>query len=207
MRDEERKEEDQWIRRVQAGKTEVFEKLIRRYEKPIFNLLLRYLGDEAEAADVAQEVFIAAYRAIGKFRSDSRFSTWLYRIAINQAKNNQIRLAKARKRDLLQAPVDGRHGEMDNEGIAALPHKGPGPDGLLEKKEIQQRVQAGLKALKAEDRLLIVLHDLQGLAYGEITHLLDLPLGTLKSRLHRARQALKRELLPHYASEKGGNEL
>jgi len=192
-------EEARWVRRVQDGETEVFENLILRFQKPVFNLLYRYLADQDEAADVAQEVFIAAFKSIRKFRGEARFSTWLYRIAINRAKNRRQGLAKQRQRsvpEVLSDPDD--LGEVCD-GVSRLTDLRPAADLVFEEKETQRRVQEGIKKLKSDESLLILLHDLQGVSYEEMTQILDVPLGTVKSRLHRARQALKGWLLPYFS--------
>ena len=183
-----------WVQRVQNGKTDAFETLIERHQKRIFNLLYRWLGDVEEAADAAQEVFLAAYRAIQEFRGDALFSTWLYRIAINQAMNRRKRLAVDRSRRAVFDPEEAR------DPLADLPHPGMNPAQQTEQKEVQLRIQQGLNSLKEEEALIILLHDLQELPYEEIARILRLPLGTVKSRLHRARLALKEKLAPYYNS-------
>jgi RNA polymerase sigma-70 factor (ECF subfamily) len=184
-----------WIRRVQAGEADAFEPLVERYQKPIFNLLYRWLGDYDDAAEAAQEVFLAAFRAITQFRGDSKFSTWIYQIAINHAKNRRKQLAA---RMLRMAPSPADDPERDGDPITSLPHPGPDPVQLAEQQELSVHVQQGLNSLPSDDALMILLHDLQGAGYDEIAALLQIPLGTVKSRLHRARQALKVQLAPHY---------
>src|SRR5581483_3792879 len=188
----------EWVQKVQNGRTDAFETLIQRHQKRIYNLLFRWLGDIEEASDAAQEVFLAAYRAIQEFRGDALFSTWLYRIAINQAINRRKRLAADQARRATLGPVD-----PENEGsnpMADLPHPGPSPAEAAERNEISLRVQQGLNGLKEEEALIILLHDFQDLPYEEIAHILKLPVGTVKSRLHRARLALKAKLARHYDS-------
>jgi len=178
------------VQKVQRGDADAFETLVRRHEKKIFNLLYRWLGDYDEAADVAQEVFLAAFRAIKQFRGDSSFATWLYRIGVNHAKNRQKNLQVARQRqqakEVSDAPGDP----------ASDPAMG------VEQRERQDLVQRGLNDLDADDALLILLHDLQEFRYEEISETLDIPLGTVKSRLHRARQALRAKLAPYFGRKK-----
>lgn len=188
-----------WIRRVQAGEAEAFEPLVERYQKPIFNLLYRWLGNYDDAADIAQEVFLAAFRALHQFRGEAKFSTWLYQIAINQAKNRRKQLAVNASR---MAPTPMDDPEQDGDPIANLPHAGPDPAQLAEQQELSAHVQQGLNHLSSDDALMILLHDLQGASYDEIAALLQIPLGTVKSRLHRARLALKVRLAPHYDRHK-----
>jgi len=178
------------VQKVQGGDADAFETLVRRHEKKIFNLLYRWLGDYDDAAEVAQEVFLAAFRAIKRFRGDSSFATWLYRIGVNHAKNRQKSLQVARQRqqarEVSDAPSDP----------ASDPAEG------VEQRERHDLVQRGLNELDADDALLILLHDLQGVRYEEISETLDIPLGTVKSRLHRARQALRAKLAPYFGRKK-----
>jgi RNA polymerase sigma-70 factor, ECF subfamily len=193
--DHEKEDDREWVRRVQAGDTDAFEVLVRRHEKTIFNLLYRWLGDYDEASEAAQEVFLSAYRSLRKFRGDSRFSTWLYRIAVNRAKNRQRDTAAARRRLM---PVGSSDPDGDGGPLDRLPHPGPDPGREAEQKELHDRIQRGLDSLRSEDAILILLHDLQDVSYEELVRILDLPLGTVKSRLHRARQALKAKLAPYF---------
>lgn len=178
------------VQKVQGGDADAFETLVRRHEKKIFNLLYRWLGDYDEAAEVAQEVFLSAFRAIKRFRGDSSFATWLYRIGVNHAKNRQKSLQVARQRqqatEVADAPSDP----------ASDPAEG------VEQRERHDLVQRGLNDLDADDALIILLHDLQEVRYEEISETLDIPLGTVKSRLHRARQALRAKLAPYFGRKK-----
>jgi len=178
------------VQKVQGGDADAFETLVRRHEKKIFNLLYRWLGDYDEAAEVGQQVFLAAFRAIKRFRGDSSFATWLYRIGVNHAKNRQKSLQVARQRQ--QATE-----------ISDLPSD-PASDPVegVEQRERHELVQRGLNELDADDALLILLHDLQEFRYEEIAESLDIPLGTVKSRLHRARQALRAKLTPYFGRKK-----
>ncbi|TAJ98225.1 MAG: sigma-70 family RNA polymerase sigma factor [Candidatus Manganitrophaceae bacterium] len=185
----------EWVQRVQNGETDAFEILIQRHQKPIFNLLYRWLGDREEASDAAQEVFLAAYRAIREFRGDALFSTWLYRIAVNQAINRRKRLGVDQARRAALDPIDSAEAP---DPLADLPHPGPNPAQEAERKETHARIQEGLNGLKEEEALIILLHDLQEVPYEEIARILKLPLGTVKSRLHRARLALKAKLADYF---------
>jgi RNA polymerase sigma-70 factor, ECF subfamily len=187
----------EWVQKVQTGKTDAFEVLIQRHQKRIFNLLYRWLGDVEEASDAAQEVFLAAYRAIQGFRGDALFSTWLYRIAINQATNRRKQLAVDQGRRVGPGSIDLEEGR---DPLADFPHPGPDPAQEIERKETHARIQEGLNRLKEDEALIILLHDLQELPYEEIARILKLPLGTVKSRLHRARVALKAKLARYYDS-------
>ena len=178
------------VQKVQRGDADAFETLVRRHEKKIFNLLYRWLGDYDEAAEVAQEVFLSAFRAIKRFRGDSSFATWLYRIGVNHAKNRQKSLQVARQRQQV-TEVSDPPGDPTSD-----------PAERVEQRERQHLVQRGLNDLDADDALLILLHDLQEVRYEEISETLDIPLGTVKSRLHRARQALRAKLAPYFSRKK-----
>ena len=178
------------VQKVQGGDADAFETLVRRHEKKIFNLLYRWLGDYDEAAEVAQEVFLAAFRAIKRFRGESSFATWLYRIGVNHAKNRQKSLQVARQRQQA-TEVSDAPGDPSSDPVEGV-----------EQRERHDLVQRGLNDLDAADALLILLHDLQGFRYEEIAKSLDIPLGTVKSRLHRARQALRVKLAPYFGREK-----
>jgi RNA polymerase sigma-70 factor (ECF subfamily) len=174
------------VRRIQHGEVDAFEVLVRRHEKTIFNLVYRLLGDYDDAIEVSQEVFLSAYRAIGQFRGDANFSTWLYRIALNHA---TTRRRSNNSRQHRTAPIEDMELIRDSQ---------PGPAETLEKKEMQERVQLALNKLSPEDAAVILLRDLQDVPYDEVARLLEIPVGTVKSRLHRARQALKSLLATYF---------
>src|SRR5262245_27753832 len=175
------------VRRIiQRGETDAFEILVRRHEKAIFNLVYRMLGDYDDAAEISQEVFLSAYRSISQFRGDANFSTWLYRIALNHATTRR-KSATARQKRLV--PLDGS--EIMDDGQL-------GPAETLEKKELRDRVQRALNELEPEDATVILLRDLQDTPYEEVARVLEIPVGTVKSRLHRARHALKARLAAYF---------
>jgi RNA polymerase sigma-70 factor (ECF subfamily) len=178
------------VRRVQRGEADAFETLVRRHEKTIFNLIYRMLGDTEEAAEVSQEVFLSAFRAAGQFRGDANFSTWLYRIAINHASTRRKTL-NSRQRKVV--PIESADSLHDPE---------PGPLELLEKQEIREKVQFALNQLEPDDAAVILLRDLQDVSYNEVAQVLEIPVGTVKSRLHRARQALKSRLQSYFCAER-----
>lgn len=194
----EEKSDMEWVWKVQAGETDAFEVLIRRREKKIFNLIYRWLGNHDDAAEVAQEVFLSAYRAIRKFRGESSFSTWLYKIAINHAKNRRKSMAILQQRTV---PLEVSDPEGNGGPIASLFHQGPDPGQEAEQQEIHERVHLELNCLDPDDGLLILLHDLQNVSYEEMSQILSIPVGTVRSRLHRARQALKARLAPYFYSK------
>jgi RNA polymerase sigma-70 factor (ECF subfamily) len=176
------------VRRLQQGETDAFETLVRRYQKPIFNLIYRMLGDYDEAAEIAQEAFLSAYRSIGRFRGDANFSTWLYRIAFNHASTRRKSMANWQQRSVSIETIDPVSDRQHDPAEAA------------ERKEIQERVQIALNSLEPDDAKIILMKDLQDLAYEDLARVLEVPVGTVKSRLHRARQALRARLAPYFNS-------
>ena len=169
------------LRRLKAGEAQAFEELVRTHQHRVFAVALRMLGNAAEAEEVAQEVFLRAHRALGEFRGDAKLSTWLFAIA---SRLSLTRLAAA-ERSLI------RQGE---ESVARLPHDAGGPDALLEQSELDAALHRAIAELPDERRIVVVLRDLEGLSYEEIAAALELPTGTVRSRLHRARLDLKDKL-------------
>lgn len=185
------------VERARAGDTGAFEVLVHRYQGWVFTLAVRMLGDRAEAEDMAQEIFLKAYRGLKRFRGASRFSTWLYAIASHHCFNQ----LKARRRRPLQHGGAGDrpdHGEQDPPAaVDRLADQAPRADALLERTDLARIVQAELANLTAEHRIILVLRDIQGLSYQEIAQTLRLDLGTVRSRLHRARMEMRARLTPH----------
>jgi RNA polymerase sigma-70 factor (ECF subfamily) len=178
------------VRRLQQGETEAFAVLVERHQKTIFNLLYRMLGDYDDAAEVSQEAFLSAYRSIKSFRGDASFSTWLYRIAVNHANTRRKSVALWQQRTArLESLEPASDGDSD-------------PADALERKEMRERVQAALNGLEAEDATIILLRDLQDVPYEAVADILDVPIGTVKSRLHRARRALKARLAPYFKAKR-----
>lgn len=174
------------VQRIHKGETAAFEVLVRRHQKTIFNLLYRMLGDYDEAAEISQEAFLSAYRSIGQFRGDANFSTWLYRIALNHASTRRRSLAKWQQRTV---PI---------ETTESISERDVDPAENVEQKEIQEQVQKALNGLEPDDAAIILLKDLQDVPYEEVARVLAVPVGTVKSRLHRARRALKARLAPYF---------
>jgi RNA polymerase sigma-70 factor (ECF subfamily) len=188
-------DERELARRAADGDSAAFEALVRNHQKRVFNLCFRMLGNRAVAEEIAQEAFVAAYRNLSNFRGDARFGTWLYRIAINRCKN---RLAFQNRRH-----QDG-HQSMDeqvrgDEGSFRRQYADPDAENaqaVLEGQERQALVRRAVDRLAADHREILVLRDLEDLSYDEIASMLKLSPGTVKSRLHRARHALKELLRP-----------
>lgn len=177
------------VKRVQRGDTQSFEILVRRHQKTTFNLIYRFLGDYDEATETAQEVFLSAYSSIQQFRGDANFATWLYRIAFNHASS---------RRKSLNSKLQ-RHVALEDDVVADC---SADPETSAERREIQQCVQQALNSLDRDDAQIILLRDLQDVRYEDIAETLDVPVGTVKSRLHRARQALRASLAPYFSTDR-----
>lgn len=175
------------IRGLRARDEEAFTEVVRQYQHRVFNICLRMLGSREEAEDVAQEVFVAVFKHIDSFRGDSQFSTWLYRIAVNRARNRIKYLARRSQRDH-QAIEDTAEGAVADNPLGSTV---PRPDGQALGNELERIIQEGLAALAEDHRLVLVLRDIENLSYREIAEIVELNEGTVKSRLFRARVALK----------------
>lgn len=182
--------DQQLVQRVQAGDRAAFDLLVRKYQHRVLKLVSRFVSDAAEAEDVAQEAFLKAYRALASFRGDSAFYTWLYRIAINTAKNA---LVSNRRR-----PVDFDLDLQDPEQYDrhARLKEGDTPEGVLLTEEIRSVIERAMEQLPEDLRTAIVLRELEGLSYEEIAEAMDCPVGTVRSRIFRAREAIDRKLKP-----------
>jgi len=169
------------VDRLRRGDPGAFEDLVIAYQHRVFSVALRMLGSRAEAEELAQEVFLRVHRAVAEFRGDAKLSTWLYTIAsrlcLNRLASGERRMARAGEETLMRL---------------ASSHPGPGDE--LERSELSAALHRAIAELPDERRIVIVLRDLEGLAYEEIAAALDLELGTVRSRLHRARMDLKEKL-------------
>lgn len=182
------------LRRLRDRDERAFRELIEIYRDRVFNVTFRMLGDRAEAEDIAQEVFIAVFKTIDTFREESKFSTWLYRVAINHTKNRIKYLA--RRNDRSRVEIDDNTTDADRGSITGT--AGPArPDRALEGAQMERVLQAAIATLDEEHRVLIVLRDIEELSMEEISEITGLPDGTVKSRLHRGRAALRKKLARH----------
>lgn len=178
------------VQRVKQGDRAAFDLLVAKYQHKILNLIMRYVKDPSEAMDVAQEAFLKAYRAVPAFRGDSAFYTWLYRIAINTAKNH---LVAARRR-----PMSLEIELSDSEGFepfAAL-RDIDSPESLALTDEIGEVINEAVEGLPDELRTAILLREIEGMSYEEIAEAMDCPVGTVRSRIFRAREAIDKKLKP-----------
>ncbi|HKT32011.1 MAG TPA: RNA polymerase sigma factor RpoE [Gammaproteobacteria bacterium] len=176
------------VARVQRGDKAAFDVLVRKYQHKIVKLVTRYVHDSSEALDVAQEAFIKAYRAIPGFRGDSAFYTWLYRIAINTAKNYLV----AENRRPLDHGVDLQDPEQYE--LQARLRDLDTPERLLLTEEIQRTVEAAIRGLPEDLRTAIILREIDGMSYEEIAQAMSCPVGTVRSRIFRAREAIDGKL-------------
>ncbi|MCP4432311.1 MAG: RNA polymerase sigma factor RpoE [Gammaproteobacteria bacterium] len=178
------------VKRVQAGDTAAFDILVQKYQHKVVNLVGRFVSDQTECYDITQDAFIKAYRAIGNFRGDSQFYTWLYRIAANTAKNYLA--SRARKSPTYSVDVeDAEHFE----GESGLKEYST-PENLLLTEEIKQTVFKSIEALPDDLKSAITLREIEGLSYEEIAEVMDCPIGTVRSRIFRARDVIDKELRP-----------
>ncbi|MEE4245398.1 MAG: RNA polymerase sigma factor RpoE [Kangiellaceae bacterium] len=180
------------VARVQKGDKQAFDLLVKKYQHKVFSLISRLVREPADIADVAQEAFIKAYRALPNFRGDSAFYTWMYRIAVNTAKNHLV--AKGRR------PPDSDVDAVDAEQYsgADLLRDVSSPERLMMRDELKQRVFSTIESLPEELKSAITLREMEGMSYEEIAEVLQCPVGTVRSRIFRAREAIDgniRELL------------
>jgi RNA polymerase sigma-70 factor (ECF subfamily) len=185
------KAEDQLlVERAQKGDKRAFDLLVLKYQHKIVKLIMRYVRDPSEALDVSQEAFIKTYRALPKFRGDSAFYTWLYRIAINTAKNHLVAMKRR--------PVDFEVDLQDPESyeINARLRDIDTPDRIMQREELRETVEDAIAGLPEELRVAIVLREIEGMSYEEIAHAMDCPVGTVRSRIFRAREAIDGRIGP-----------
>jgi len=180
------------IRAFQEGDKAAFDKLVLNHKDRLFNLCYRLLGDYEEANDSAQETFIKVYRGLKKFRFESGFSTWLYRIAVNTCKNKLKSSAYRQKSKMvpLDNPVLANRSQPSRE----IQDESPSPAMELEKKERMRVIQEAIDALSPEQKQVVTLRDIEGFSYEEVAEITGFNLGTVKSRIARARQDLRKKL-------------
>lgn len=180
------------IGRFLAGDEGAFNRLVLSYQNRVYGLCYRMMGNQEEALEVSQEVFITVYKSLPGFRGDSRFSTWLYRVTVNHCKNRLKYLSRRKyyQSETLDEPREGSEGELRRQ----VADEGLDPLERLTQKEVQALVQEKMKELDEDQRTVLFLRDIEGLSYQEIADILGLQEGTVKSRIHRARLELKGKL-------------
>jgi RNA polymerase sigma-70 factor (ECF subfamily) len=185
-----RQADQELVARAQRGDKRAFDLLVLKYQQKVSNLIGRYVRDSSEVLDVTQEAFIKAYRALSGFRGESAFYTWLYRIAINTVKNHMVAQGRRPPGDDLDAEVAE---QMD---MGSRLRENATPERHLLTEEIAETVQQALDGLPEDLRTAIVLRELEGLSYEEIAVAMDCPIGTVRSRIFRAREAIDKRLRP-----------
>jgi len=176
------------VRRFQRGDRAAFAELVHRYQDQVFASCLRWMRDRTEAEELAQDVFISVFRSLSKFRGDCEFSTWLFRVVVNHCKNRKIYRHRR---------AAGRHESLENDGDELgrqLVEPRPGAEAAVSAGEAARLIHKALGELDDRTRMIIHLRDLAGLSYDEISSAMEIPRGTVKSRLHRARAQLGRVL-------------
>ena len=186
----EREADQRLVERAQHGDKHAFGLLVTKYQRKLYRLLSRMIRNQAELEDVAQEAFIKAYRALPSFRGESAFYTWLYRIAVNTAKNH---LAQQRRRNEVSPTITDEDGDLVEDVTRADVDT---PDRVLLSRQIGETVNAAMESLPSELRPAITLRESEGLSYEEIAELMDCPIGTVRSRIFRAREAIAERLRP-----------
>lgn len=185
-----RETDKELVRRVKKGDKQAFDLLFSRYQHKIINLVSRYLRDQDDVQDVAQEAFIKAFRALPSFRGDSAFYTWLYRIAINTAKNHIV----ARSRRPPGSDLDVEDAEfLDGSDVL---RESESPDALLARDELSAAIDVAISQLPEDLRSAVTLREFDGLSYEQIAQIMECPVGTVRSRIFRAREAIDRAIEP-----------
>jgi RNA polymerase sigma-70 factor (ECF subfamily) len=188
----------QLVARAQRGDKQAFELLVEKYQRKLARLLSRFIRDPAEVEDVTQEAFIKAYRALPAFRGDSAFYTWLYRIGINTAKNYLMAMGR-RAPTSTEVEAEDAEGFEEGEQLRDINT----PESLLLSKEIAKTVNATIEQLPEELRTAIQMREIEGMSYEDIAKAMDCPIGTVRSRIFRAREAIAEQLRPLLDTRKG----
>ena len=179
------------VERAQAGEKRAFDLLVTKYQRKLSRLLSRFIRDPAEVEDVAQEAFVKAYRALPSFRGDSAFYTWLYRIGINTAKNHLVAMGR-RAPTTTEFDADEAETFEDGDQLRDINT----PESLMMTRQIGETVNAAMDGLPEELRTAITLREIEGLSYEEIAEIMNCPIGTVRSRIFRAREAIAAKLRP-----------
>lgn len=182
--------DEQLVARVQQGDKRAFDLLVLKYQHKIVAIISRFVRDSAEVHDVAQEAFIKAYRALGNFRGDSAFYTWIYRIAVNTAKNHLV--SRGRRPPATDVDVDDAEFLSGADGLRDI----TSPEHELMKDQLEEVVYKAIQSLPEDLRTALTLREMEGMSYEEIAEVMDCPVGTVRSRIFRAREAVDRHIAP-----------
>lgn len=182
--------DEELVTRSQSGDIDAFEELVSRYERKIYSVAYRLMSNHDDASDLTQEAFLKAFQGIKNFRGEASFQTWMSRIVTNVCRD-ELRKRYRRPVDWLEEKIVLDEGEVTRQ----VPSNDPGPEELFEKKELNEYLQSLIASLSPDFRLALVLRDIQGLSYEEIAEHMECSLGTVKSRINRARNYLKEKLV------------
>lgn len=182
--------DEKLVARVQQGDKRAFDLLVLKYQHKIIAIISRFVRDSAEVHDVAQEAFIKAYRALGNFRGDSAFYTWIYRIAVNTAKNHLV--SRGRRPPATDIDVDDAEFLSGADGLRDI----TSPEHELMKDQLEEVVYKAIQSLPEDLRTALTLREMEGMSYEEIAEVMDCPVGTVRSRIFRAREAVDRHVAP-----------
>ncbi|MBN2384327.1 sigma-70 family RNA polymerase sigma factor [bacterium] len=187
------------VQRCQQHDSLALEQLFRAYEKRVITLVCRMIGNREEAEDIAQDIFVNVYKALPRFRAEARLTTWIYRITINHCLNHRRKWFQRRTKHAfsLDEPIEHETGSIHRE----VADDSPDPADRVLERELQKALQDGLMTLSPRLRSIVILRDIEGLNYDEIAETLDISLGTVKSRLNRARLALRQKIEPYLKVE------
>jgi len=182
-------EDARLVRGLRAGIESAYEELLTCYQQPVYGIVYRLLGDQNDACDVVQEIFLKVFRSVHSFKERSSFRTWIYRIAVNEAHNHRRWFSRHRKREVAIDREDGAYGAFE-----IAPDPGPSPFDFALDRETHLLIERALEEISPVFRTAVVLRDIEGLGYEEIADILQISLGTVKSRILRGREALRRVL-------------
>lgn len=189
-----REDETALVFELRAGVESAYEQLIGRFEQPVYNIVSRLMDDPADAADVVQEVFLKVFRNIGSFRQDASLKTWIFRISVNEARNHRRWFSRHRRREVGLETEAGKHNENSRAFEDRLADPGRSPFEATLDRETQELIEDALSAVNPTFRAALILREMEGLSYEEIGEILNISLGTVKSRILRGRDALRKNL-------------